>query len=240
MSGGIFVIGHSHAGAVVDGARACGLPVEFCNLWFDANAVLADADGPRLHADVADRIAQADTVVSTLGGGAYLVLGLFASGRPFDVLCRGARDADLEPGVEAVPVKAVRAALRESESGSLQLLAQVAAQARGRLLHLIPPPCTLDWDGSGFRRLAPRIARLRNAPIPATPTVTKRFLRLWQLMAEVHRTAAQDLGAEHAGPPGEALDAEGWLRVGLAADFAHGNARYGAAALAMAGLLPRA
>ena len=240
MSGGVFVIGHSHAGAVVEGARACGLQVGFCNLWFDANAVLTDAHGLRLRADVAGRIAQADTVVSTLGGGAYLVLGLFAGERPFDVLCRGRRKEDLDPGLEVVPVSAVRAALRESEAGSLQLLAQVAAHTRGRLVHLIPPPCTLDWEGGGFRALAARMARLQNAPVPATPTVTQRFLRLWELMAEVHRKAAEDCGAEHPGPPGEARDEEGWLRAGYAADFAHGNAAYGAAALTLAGLVTRA
>ena len=230
------MIGHSHATAVVEAARAIGMPVDFCNLWFDTKAVLAGNTGPRLHADIAARIAKADTVVSTLGGGAYLVLGLFAGTRPFDVLTRGSRREDMEPGTEAVPVAAVRAAIGASEAGALALLKEVASHTRGRLLHMIPPPCTHEWEGEGFRRIADRMALLQNSAAPALPAVTPRFLRLWRLMAEVHRSAAAGVAAEAVAPPATALDAVGWLRADHAVDFAHGNARYGIAALSWRGI----
>jgi hypothetical protein len=181
--------------------------------------------GPKLVAAIQDQIARHQPrVASVIGGNVHNVLALMRHPRPFDFLL-SEEGPPPDAGAEIVPGALVRAALEERlrpDFARLRLLHGVA----GPFIHIESPPPVRDEDfilaraESWFRDRAPEGLAVAGPGL--------RW-RMWRLVSRMMREAVEALGGRFMPVPEAVFDAEGFLRIDLAADPTHGNEAYGGA-----------
>lgn len=237
MTRALLVVGQSHVAALRDAARlareadpaAPRTRVIHTREPQWAPELVDTADGPRLAPALADAVREQITrhhalLVSAAGGNVHMVLGLMRHPRPFDYRLSGEPSPPLDPAAELLPESLVEATLAFEMARDLDRLRALAALGIP-LVHLeSPPPVASEafiadaadaWfrdNGIAHRGVAP--AGLR--------------YRLWRLASRIVRRETERLGQRFLPVPARALDEAGFLRLPLAADATHGNARYGA------------
>jgi hypothetical protein len=198
------IIGHSHAGALFEAADAARLDAELMSFWLLRDAFHHDGERAVLGPALAEAIDRASVVVSAVGGGASRVLSLLGVVRPFDFVDPLEAQRPNEDGVEVVPFGAVRAATESHERVALDVLRAVVERARVPVVHVLPPHPTRRWEGTEALALTKLTAKLLG--IDATPEhdstrTHKLTLRLWRVMADVHRARCGELGVTASPPP---------------------------------------
>ena len=240
------IIGHSHAGALFEAAATASIATDNVSLWIETDPFEVHGDVLTLREDLARRIREAPQVISTVGGGSFLMLAFATVERPFEFVPPWSPRPNLEPGVEIVPTRAVMAAFRTRERVHAHLLRAIVQAACGRVVHVAPPPPPRAWVSPA----ALAMLRKREESVGAdavrratSPSAQRRTLALWRLALELQREVCTDLAIALRPPPRGTVDDDGYLLPTYSHDLAHANAAYGRAVLADLGLLeegPRA
>lgn len=216
-------IGHSHVACISEAAARSHDPIVALNFWDLGNPVIQDEAGPRLRADVEQRIHQHPGPVFTMmGGSAHTLLGLLVHPRPFDFVLPGQPDLPLMSDAEILPVSAIAATLLEESGYYIALMCSVAAVAQRPVAHLQAPPPHRD---------SARIARdvvwamypdMRQQVAPAS----FRY-KMWCLHTQTIQQACVNAGIEFISCPTQAVDADGFLLEDYYKDGVHANHAYG-------------
>lgn len=212
-------IGHSHATAAAQAARADGREIDAILFWSEAGALGPDG---LLRPDLAERVRGAGAVVAAIGGASAVVVGLVEHHRPFDFVLPTEPDLPLDPQRELVPAAGVRAALEAAEAPYTPLLAQLRALNAGPIVQLGPPPPV--YDNALIEASVPW-GLWPDQPRSIAPPLVR--YKLWRLSSEVIAAACARLGVIFQPAPKASLDAAGFLRPALSADGLHGDAAYG-------------
>lgn len=181
--------------------------------------------GPLARAAIADQIARHQPrLVSMLGGNAHNMISLMRPPRPYDFILHGeAEGPPLAPDAELIPEALVRAALEErlrTDFWRLRTLREIA----GPFIHVeSPPPVINDAFIRGRAEAYFRDYSDREI-VPAAPGVR---WRVWRLASRILREQVEALGCRFLAVPPAVQDADGFLRIELAADPTHGNEAYG-------------
>jgi hypothetical protein len=227
----IFVLGHSHIGALSSSygaTRPAGLEMEFLGLH---NPLFEPPlqDGV-LHPAIATRLRQANAglYLALIGGNEHAAMSLLNHPRRFDVVLPEAPALPVQPGAELLPATLALALLEQWSLAHVQLLAACRAVIPGRLVYIEPPPPV------------PSAAHIHKYPdtfgeAVAAHGVSPALVRykFWRLQSQFWRGTCARLGVEFMTVPAEMCDADGMLaEAAWNPDPTHGNAVYGGAVIA--------
>jgi hypothetical protein len=226
----IFVLGHSHIGALASGYDATHPPVamEFAGLHNPLftpplhNGRLTQPLVQQLHH------ARADLHIAVIGGNEHAAMSLLNHPRRFDVVLPDAPELAVQPGATLLPAALALALLEQWCAPHVELLAAYRAAVPGRLVHLEPPPPV------------PSEAHIRRYPDSfgdaiAAHGVSPALVRykFWRLHSQFWRGICARLRVEFMTVPTEMCDADGMLiEAAWNPDPTHGNALYGGAVIA--------
>ena len=182
--------------------------------------------GPLARAAIEEQIARHQPrLVSMLGGNAHNMISLLRHARPYDFILHGEAEAGppIDPDCELVPEALVRAALEErlqTDFWRLDRLHEIA----GPFIHVESPPPVISE--AFIRDRAEVYFRDYNDQeiVPASHGIR---WRIWRLNSRIMREKVEAMGCRFMSVPPEALDADGFLRLDLAADPTHANEAYG-------------
>ena len=172
----------------------------------------------------ASTLSDADVVVSMIGGNQHAVFSTVQHPRHFTFMLPG--DKAARDDAEIIPYRALaqhfEAGIRGRDGQSLEALRKAA---RGRVVHLQPPPPKRDNDHI-LRHHESRFAEDKIADLGvSTPELRMAF---WQLQATLLASLCAELDIEVLPPPPGALDPDGFLAEAFyASDATHANPLYG-------------
>lgn len=159
--------------------------------------------------------------VSMLGGNDHNALGLIEHPQRFDVLEPGEDAPEVEPGRELIPYDALRAMLEQRIDPYLRWLAALAPAFAGRKLHVCSPPPVPSAHIRSFPGMFQ--SRLRHGVTP--PRIRAKLHRM---SSDIFATGCSGVGMDFLPPPGDAADADGFLKAPYwNEDPTHGNGHYG-------------
>ena len=224
--------GHSHLNALV-GDRFVTEP-SLRTYQHDETVAIFDGPWPRpetywrsLSAEACDR-----TVGLMWGGNEHNSVYFFHAAYEFDFTSRYV--ARIVGRAQIVTQRKVKQRFRELSLNDLDLTVKAIAAAKPRKLALLgtPPP---KHDNEKLRSLLAREPVLLEwvKALKATPEtigITDPFVRLklWYLLQDMFREAAEKYGGIFIAAPAEAQDENGFLKEELwAPDVTHANAEYG-------------
>lgn len=221
----MLLTGHSHSDAIRDGAALLGLHLPCIRLLNEERGGGRRTDVPERWEQLATAIAASkpDRLLCAIGGGGPVRIGAAQHSVPFDFVLPWLPAMPPDSEAALVPYDAMRALMEQSVTKHLRALRRLLSFGIP-LVQLETPPPVRDND-----TLAALLKDVTDSPI----ALSKPNLRykVWSLHSRVFRDFCAANAIAYIGNPEEALDAHGFLKPGLAGDFAHGNADYGAIVL---------
>lgn len=226
----IFILGHSHLGAIMLNLRVSPIPgveIDFvlCNEDRYKPLLIDDALNPL----VLERIssAKADLYVSMLGGNDHSILSMLNHPRRFDVVLPEAPELYTDISAEVLPAGLVLAVLSKRVDNAARALTAYSAAAGRPMVHVESPPPI------------PSEEHIRNYPgvfrdVIAAQGVSPALLRykFWRLHSRLYREACERLAVSFLPAPTEMQDTAGMMiERAWNPDPTHGNALYGAAVI---------
>jgi hypothetical protein len=233
------IVGHSHAGALFEAATAKGLDVDAVSLWREVGAFRHEEGAIVLSDALRERVRSASRIVSTIGGGAYLMATMATIARPFAFVAPWSPDERQEEGVELAPTRAVAEVFRERGATNDALLAEVVSLASAPVVHVVGPPPPRAWEAPHARtNLESLRTKFGEATIARLESAggRRRLLALWRLTLELAKETCHALSITWMPPPSAACDDEGFLLPEYSHDLVHANAAYGSLVLEQLGL----
>jgi len=226
----VFVLGHSHIGALGSAYGAARPTVEmvFAGLHNPAfEPPLQDgALTPALAAQL--RQANADLHIALIGGNEHAAMSLLNHPRRFDVVLPEAPQLPVQPGATLLPARLALALLEQWSEPHVQVLAAYRAAVAGRLVYIEPPP---PVPSEAHIRKYPDTFGAAVAAHGVSPAVVR--YKFWRLQSHLWRAACARLGVEFLSVPTEMCGADGMLiEAAWNPDPTHGNALFGSAVIA--------
>jgi len=227
----IFVLGHSHIGALSSGYGATRPPVEMAFAGLHNPLFEPPLQGDRLTPALGGQVhhAQADLYVAAIGGNEHAAMSLLNHPRRFDVVLPDAPELPVQPGATLLPAALALALLEQWCAPHVELLAAYRAAVPGRrLVHLEPPP---PVPSEAHIRQYPDSFGAAVAAHGVSPALVR--YKFWRLHSQFWRAVCARLGVEFMTVPTEMCDADGMLiEAAWNPDPTHGNALYGGAVIA--------
>jgi len=182
--------------------------------------------GPLARAAIQDQIARHQPrLVSMLGGNAHNMISLMRPARPYDFILHGLEEEGppIEPDSELVPEALVRAALEERLQHDFWRLEQLYEIA-GPFIHVESPPPLIS---EAFIRDRAEVYFRDYSDKEIVPASRGVRWRIWRLNSRILKEKVEAMGCRFMSVPPDVMDADGFLRLDLAADPTHANEAYG-------------
>jgi hypothetical protein len=225
----IFVMGHSHVGALeaahkrrVPGAQVLEMRFVRLNDTQFAPPMVEGALNPAILEEL--RAAAAEVHVSALGGNDHSIIGMLNHPQRFDFVLPEAPELPLDEACEILPAGLLRGELACRIAPHLAVLAAYRAAVLGPLIHIESPP---PVPSAEHIRTYPGVFKDLIAACGVSPALLR--YKLWRLHSGLYREACARLGVAFLGVPTEMQDAQGMMvEAGWNPDPTHGNPVYGA------------
>lgn len=226
----VVIIGDSHTDAIkraLKGRGSAGPEIQI-----SANRISKVKNGKQIGdlsleeaEQLAESLAPSGMLVSTIGGNQHQAFGLVQHPEPFD-FHDPVSGGPIGQGAHILPYHAIwdvfERGLRGGDGTRLQRLKKAA---RGRCLHLTPPPPKQDAQHI-LRKFETDFAAKGILELGVTPAPVR--LKLWKLQVRVTQHLCKEWGIELLPPPEGTQDPTGFLLPEFYADDAtHANAPYG-------------
>jgi hypothetical protein len=223
----IVVIGHSHTYSLKKGIEdnlSEGLfskdSAEFTII--DASQVSPQISGGYVTQEFLDGFDKNSHFVSMLGGNLHNVFGLIEHPTKFDFFLDRETGGSPDLSREIIPYHLMRLHFENTiKANPINGIKKYKDYFLGKAIHLASPPLIADDDFI----TATTVYFKDKLHYGIAPDSLRK--KLCDLHADVFRSACEEIGLRYVSPPGEALDASGFLLREYWADSTHATRAYG-------------